>query len=308
MIGLMAVTLAMAGCQKATESTTALKRQGSEPINVVCTTGMVADFVKQVGGEHVAVTQLMGEGTDPHLYKASPGDVSKLKNADVIFYSGLHLEGNLISTFESLSQSKPTFAVTEELLRWHDGRLLETEGDAHDPHVWFDVGTWKLTLRLIADRLADFDPEHAEDYITNAQTYGKKLDALDVECKTELAKIPADRRVLVTAHDAFHYFGKAYGIEVKAIQGVSTEAEADIRHIEELVTYVTENKIKAIFVETSVSDENVKQIIDGCAAKNHTLAIGGELFSDAMGKPGTPEGTYEGMIRHNLATIVKALK
>lgn len=306
--GLLIAAVAIAGCQKASENTSPLKRQGKEPINVVCTTGMVADLVKQVGGDHVEVQQLLGEGTDPHLYKASPGDVSKLRNAEMIFYSGLHLEGNLVGTLESLSKTIPSYAITDEIHRWQPEKLLKADGDTHDPHVWFDVSTWKLTLRMIADRLADFDPDHADQYIANANQYSRKLDALDAECRQEIAKIPKQQRVLVTAHDAFHYFGRAYGMQVKAIQGVSTEAEASIQHIESLVAFIVENKIKAVFVESSVPDRYIKQLIEGCRAKNHTLVRGGELFSDAMGRPGTPEGTYTGMVRHNVKTIVNALR
>lgn len=307
-LGVALVGITSSGCQKASGNPSPLKRQGKDPINVVCTTGMVADLVKNIGGKHVNVTQLMGEGTDPHLYKASPGDVSALKDADVIFYSGLHLEGNLNATFESLSKTIPTYAVTEEIQRWQPQKLLKINGDTYDPHAWFAVATWQLTVKMIADRLADFDPEHTAEFAGNARSYSRKLDALDAECRSAIAKIPKSQRVLVTAHDAFHYFGKAYGMQVKAIQGVSTEAEASIQHVEELVEFIVTNKIKAVFVESSVPHHKIKQLIEGCAAKNHTLVRGGELFSDAMGKPETTEGTYEGMIRHNLTTIVKALR
>ncbi|GAB4147817.1 MAG: manganese ABC transporter substrate-binding protein/adhesin MntA [Planctomycetaceae bacterium] len=296
------------GCQKAGSKVSPLKRQGSEPIDVVCTTGMVADLVKHVGGKHVKVTQMMGEGVDPHLYKASPGDVSAMESAEMIFYSGLHLEGNLVSSFESLAKSKPVYAVTDEIQRWFHDRLLKGDGDTHDPHVWFDVSLWQKTLRLIADRLADYDPAHASEYVANAKSYSEKLSALHKECLAKIEEIPKERRVLVTAHDAFHYFGKAYGIEVRAVQGVSTEAEAGVKQVEELVSFLVERKIRAVFAESSVSDDNIKQLIEGCQAQGHELSLGGKLFSDAMGKPGTPEGTYEGMIRHNLDVIVKALR
>jgi manganese/zinc/iron transport system substrate-binding protein len=303
-----AVVVSFSGCQKAAENESPLRRQGTEPIQVVCTTGMVADLVKQVGGKHVNVTQLMKEGTDPHLYKASPGDVSTLQAAEMIFYSGLHLEGNLVSNFENLGKKKPVFAVTDEIHRWEPERILKTDGKTHDPHVWFDVSLWKMTLRTIADRLADFDPEHADEYVSNAKAYSEKLDALHKECLEKLADIPENQRVLITAHDAFHYFGEAYDVEVKAIQGVSTVAEASVKDIETLVKFIVDHKIKAVFAESSVPDDNIKQLIEGCAAKDHKLVLGGHLFSDAMGKPGTTEGTYEGMIRHNLDVIVKALK
>ena len=296
----------VSGC-KPTESRT-LKREGAEPIAVVCTTGMVADMVRTVGGKHVKVTQLMRAGVDPHLYKTSTNDVSALKRAEMIFYSGLHLEANFVSVFDSLSKEKPVYALAEELNRWHHDRLLKTRGKTHDPHIWFDVSLWKLTAKLVADRLGDFDPKNAGVYAENARRYMKKLDVLHEWCKNELSKIPSERRVLVTAHDAFSYFGKAYGVEVRAIQGVSTASEASLKHVEELIAYMVDNRIKSVFVETSVKKDSVRQVIDGCKQKGHTVALGGELFSDAMGQDGTPEGTYVGMLRHNVNTIVKALK
>ncbi|MFQ5733551.1 MAG: metal ABC transporter solute-binding protein, Zn/Mn family, partial [Planctomycetaceae bacterium] len=244
----MAVLLGLlvAGCDSGSE-VFSRTRQSSEPIAVVCTTGMVADVVRNVGGNQVQVTQLMGEGIDPHTYQSSTGDVTKLNDADMIFYSGLHLEANLQSVFDSLARSKPVFALTAELERWHRDRLIATAGDQHDPHVWFDVSLWKQTVRLVADRLADYDPKNARAYAKNARAYMTKLDALHDECQTELEKIPEGQRVMVTAHDAFHYFGKAYGIRVKAIQGVSTAAEASLKHVEALVDDMVENKIRAVF-------------------------------------------------------------
>lgn len=299
----------ISGCTPAGEqSAPVLKREGTEPIQIVCTTGMVADLVRHVGGEEVEVIQLLGEGTDPHTYTGSPQTTSQLKDAQMIFYSGVHLEGKWTSELESLSQRIPTFAVVDHVARWENERLLKVDGDEVDPHVWFDVDLWRATLPLIADRLADYDPDNAELYVKNAQEYSEKLLALHEECKTAFAKIPEKQRVLVTAHDAFQYFGKAYGVTVKAVQGVSTATEASIKHIEELVDYIVTNKIKAVFVETSVSEKAITQLIEGCKSKGHTLAEGGSLYSDSMGKEGTPEGTYEGMIRHNMKTIVKALK
>lgn len=301
------LTAVLAGCSGG-EETTSWKRTGTEPIRIVCTTGMVADLVRHVGGGQVRVTQLMGADVDPHRYQASPGDVSRLNNAQMIFYSGLHLEANLVSTLHSLGRRKPVFAVTDEIERWHRSRLIRAGKDMYDPHVWFDVSLWKTSLKLIADRLCDFDPQNAAIYVRNARAYEKKLDELHAFCQRRLKEIPPDRRVLVTAHDAFSYFGRAYGISVKAIQGISTVSEASIHDIEALVDFIVSRKIKAVFVETSVPSDNIQQLIDGCRAKGHPLKRGGELFSDAMGKPGTPQATYEGMIRHNIRTIVNALK
>ena len=301
------LAVVLPGCPADQSDRSSWKREGTERITIVCTTGMVADMVRNVGKEHVKVSQLMAAEIDPHLYRASTGDASALKNADMIFYSGLHLEANLVSTFESLSRKKPVFAVADEVYRWRHGDLL-VDKSSYDPHIWFDVSLWKDTLKLIADRLADYDPKNARSYAENARKYAKRLEALHEFCKSELSKIPANRRVLVTAHDAFSYFGKAYGIEVRAIQGKSTASRAGVRHIEELITFIVQKKIKAVFVESSVPDSTIEQLIQGCRAKGHTVKLGGRLFSDAMGKSGTKEENYEGMVRYNVNTIVKALK
>lgn len=298
----------LSGCPADNGGASAWKRSGSDPIKIVCTTGMVADLVRNVGGEQVEVTQLMGEGVDPHLYQASTGDVSALDKADLVFYSGLHLEANLVSTFESLAARKPAFAVASELERWSPGELISTGKDSHDPHVWFDVSLWSRNLKLVADRLGDYDPQHALEYAENARAYMRRLAALHEFCRRELKTIPEQQRVLVTAHDAFHYFGKAYGIEVKAIQGVTTASEASIKQVEQLADFMVQNNIKAVFVESSINPRTIEQLIAQCRSKGHQVVRGGELFSDAMGKQGTEEGTYEGMIRHNVNTIVRALK
>lgn len=278
---------------------------GGRPIRVVATTGMVADLVTHVGGGFVEVTPLMGEGVDPHLYKASTGDVAQLAGADVVFYSGLHLEGRMGDVLARLARRKPTFPVTDSLDR---ERLLKVGADQSDPHVWFDVGLWSQCAIDVERALADFDPTHASDYRRQAAAYRAELAALDDWCREQMAAIPSERRVLVTAHDAFHYFGRAYGIEVRAIQGISTQAEAGVGQINELVEFISRRKIKAVFVETSVSDRNIRALVEGCAEQGHRVEIGGQLFSDAMGRPGTPEGTYVGMVRHNVETIRRALE
>jgi manganese/zinc/iron transport system substrate-binding protein len=278
---------------------------GQYPILAVATTGMVADFVERVGGRHVAVTQLMGAGIDPHLYKASTGDMARLNRAAAIFYSGLHLEGKMGDTLSRLARKKPTVALGESI---RDERLIETGPNRHDPHVWFDVALWSEALAGVEKTLAEFDPPHAGEYHEAAERYRVELAELDAYCRREVAAIPAERRVLVTAHDAFHYFGRAYDLEVKAIQGVSTQSEAGLREINELVDFIVRRGIKAVFVESSVSERNVLALVEGCRARGHPIVVGGELFSDAMGKPGTTEGTYAGMVRHNVDLIVKALK
>ena len=272
---------------------------------VACTTGMVADVVREVGGLHVDIDQLMGEGVDPHLYKASPGDVGILERADLICYSGLHLEGKLADTLARLGRRKPTCALAEHLPA---DRLLSSEGSFHDPHVWFDVSLWAETVEPVRAALEKLDPAHAAEYKQRASDYHASLLSLHAECVAELESIPAERRVLVTAHDAFRYFGRAYNIEVKAIQGISTEGEAGVKQINELVQFITERKIKSVFTESSISERNMQSLIEGCARHGHEVARGGELFSDAMGKAGTPEGTYAGMVRHNVSKIVAGLK
>lgn len=278
---------------------------GEYPMKAVCTTGMVADLVRNVGGERVQVSQIMGEGVDPHLYKASPGDVNLLNGADVIFYSGLHLEGKMADVFVRMARKKPTFAVTEYV---PEDKVLDNHEGAFDPHLWFDVSLWAEAAGAVRDALKAFDPKHADEYQARADNYQSELRKLHEYAKIQLATVPKERRVLVTAHDAFRYFGRAYEVEVRGIQGISTESEAGVKEINTLVSFLVEKQIKAVFVESSVSDKNVRALLEGCRARGHTVVIGGELFSDAMGKDGTPEGTYVGMVRHNVDTIVKALK
>ncbi|HWA99051.1 MAG TPA: zinc ABC transporter substrate-binding protein [Pirellulales bacterium] len=310
-LALLAVGL-MGGCREANSGNapprpTTLGRGVSrdQPLKAVCTTGMVADLVQRVGGELVRVDQLMGEGVDPHLYKASTGDIARLDAADLIAYSGLHLEGKMADLFVRMARRRATFAVTERIA---EDRLLEVGAGHYDPHVWFDVALWSEALPMVAWMLAELDPSHAEDYRQRADAYRRELTELDAWCRARIATLPAERRILVTAHDAFHYFGRAYGLEVRAIQGISTESEAGVREINELVTFLVEHGIKAVFVETSVGERNVQALVEGCRAQDHEVRIGGELFSDAMGRPGTAEGTYVGMVRHNVETIVGALE
>jgi manganese/zinc/iron transport system substrate-binding protein len=303
--------LSLAGCgstasdSQAQGSSVRPTYTGSYPIRVVCTTGMVADLVKNIGGPHVEVATLMGAGVDPHLYNATPADVTAMNRADVIFYSGLHLEGKLAELLERMSQRKTTVAVAEVI---PPDRIRRDEHGAPDPHVWFDVELWSLASGAVKDALIEFDPQHADEYRQGAEEYQSTLAELDAAVAEDLKTIPAERRVLVTAHDAFHYFGDAYGVEVRAIQGISTDSEAGVRQIKELVDFLALHKIKAVFVETSVSDQNIRSLLEGCQARGHEVVIGGTLFSDAMGDDGTPEGTYQGMVRANVKTIVNALK
>lgn len=280
--------------------------QGKHPIKVVCTTGMVADLVRNIAGpDLVRIDQLMGQGVDPHLYQATTGDVEKLAGADLILYSGLHLEGKMGEIFERMAGRVPTIGVGDYL----DPKEILHDGPVYDPHIWFDVALWSQAAGVALEALVQFDPANAATYRARAEKYRDELAKLHEYAKREIAAIlPVEQRVLVTSHDAFRYFGRAYVIEVKGIQGISTEAEASVKHIAELVGFIAGRKIKAVFVETSVNPRNMHSLLEGCQARGHKVVVGGELFSDAMGKDGTPEGTYIGMVRHNVDTIVRALK
>lgn len=274
-------------------------------IQAVCTTGMVADLLKNVGGDRVAVEQLMGPDVDPHVFKASLEDVARLRKADIIYYSGMHLEGKMTEILENLGKSRPVVAIADSL---PVGRLLKDEQKRLDPHIWLDVAVWAQGTAGVAEALADLDKDHGEEYARRAAAYRKSLEALHEEVKKQIATIPKQRRVLVTSHDAFSYFGRAYDVEVKSVQGVSTEVEPSVKDINELVDFMCRRGVKAVFVESSVNPRAIRSVVEGCAARKHAVAEGGVLYSDALGKAGTAEGTYPGMIRHNVATIVKALR
>jgi manganese/zinc/iron transport system substrate-binding protein len=300
--------LAIAGCSDANSSPTAGKRvaRGDGPIGAVATVGMVADLVRNVGGRHVEVTQLMGAGVDPHLYKATRDDVETIMHGDIVFYSGLMLEGKMIDTLVKISRNKPVYAVTELI---DEKYLLEPEEFAGhtDPHVWMDASAWAQCIDAVATALGEFDPPHAAEYKANAQKYAKQLEELHEYGNSTIASIPESQRVLITSHDAFNYFGRAYGLEVQGVQGISTESEAGLQRINELVDLIVAKKVPAVFVETSVPRKNIEAIVGGAQARGHNVVIGGQLFSDAMGEEGTYEGTYVGMIDHNITRTVRAL-
>jgi manganese/zinc/iron transport system substrate-binding protein len=281
--------------------------QRSAPLGVLATTGMIGDVVREVGGDRIVLEVLMGPGVDPHLYKATRDDVAKMLRADLVFYNGLVLEGKMTDAFIRVARSgKPVFAVTELL---PEDQLIEPPGaDGHyDPHVWMDPRSWSRAAELIADKLAGQDPAGAPSYRRNLEALQARIAQLDTYAERAIATIPEQQRVLVTAHDAFNYFARRYGIEVLGIQGLSTESEAGVRRIQELVSVLVTRRVPAVFVETSVSSRNVLALVEGTAARGHRVVVGGELFSDAMGSPGTYEGTYIGMIDHNVTTIVRAL-
>lgn len=274
---------------------------------IVTTTGMLADAVKNIVQDAADVKEIMGPGVDPHLYKASQGDLKKFLDANIIFYGGLHLEGKLTEVLKKLSRTKAVIGVGDELPR-SLVRVDSSFANAIDPHIWFDVRIWRETVNLMTNHLMKFDPKNALLYRKNADNYMQQLLVLDRDVKNLIASIPINKRVMITAHDAFNYFGRAYGIEVKGLQGISTTAEFGLRDVSSLVDLILRRHINAVFVETSVSDRAIKAVVAGVRERGGTLKIGGNLYSDAMGAPHTPEGTYIGMVKHNVNTIVMALK
>ncbi len=277
------------------------------PLGLVATTGMVGDVVSAIAGDHGDVTVLMKPGVDPHLYKPTRNDIAAITTADIVFYNGLLLEGKMTDTLiRAASSGKPVHAVTELV---DEATLLEpAEFAGHpDPHLWMDPALWQQTVAVVRDRLSEADPAHAEAYLANAEAYNAQLRALDLYASEALSTVSEQSRVLVTAHDAFNYFGRRFGFEVVGIQGISTESEAGVRDIERLVDLLVQRQVGAVFVESTVSDRNIKALIAGAAARGHAVTIGGELFSDAMGEAGTYRGTYLGMIDHNVTTITRAL-
>ncbi len=299
------VAVLVSGCGPVGESAFPdLSRE--ERIAVVATTGMVADAARNVGGDRVDVRSLMGPGVDPHLYKASEGDVRRLETADVIFFNGLHLEAKMADVLERIGEQRRTSAVADRVPR---DRILTPEafeGQA-DPHVWFDVGLWRYAVLAIRDSLADADPAHTDVYRRNASAYLDELDALAAYVRTQVVRVPEEQRVIVTAHDAFGYFGAAYGFEVVGLQGISTAAEAGAKDVQRLADLIADRRVPAIFVESSISPRTIEAVQEAVRSRGHDVQIGGSLFSDALGSPGTPEGEYVGMVRHNVDTIVGAL-
>ncbi len=301
----MLLGFASAGCGNTSEP-----EQGalhSRTINVVATTSMVADLVGVIGGDRVAVTGLMGPGVDPHLYKASEGDVARMAGADVIFYNGLHLEGKMTEVFEQMQRRDiHTFAVAESIAEDHLLGSANFSG-SHDPHVWFDVSLWGEAAHETARALSALDSTHATTYTTNLEAYLVELDSLDAYVRHRVEAVPEAQRVLITSHDAFGYFGSAYGFEVRGLQGISTATEAGTADVQELAAFVAEEKIPALFVESSVSRRGIEAVREAVRARGFEVAIGGTLYGDALGSPGTPEATYLGTVRHNVDTIVGAL-
>lgn len=284
------------------------KKEQNGKLQIVTTTTMITDMVKNIGGDKVEVQGLMGSGVDPHLYKASEGDVSKLFNADVIIYSGLHLEGKLEDIFEKMrKQQKKTIAVSDAVDK---SGLIGSEyfASSYDPHIWFHIGYWKQATQFVVDELKKLDPTNAESFDANGQAYIAKLEALSKEVSTIIETLPVEKRILITAHDAFNYFGKLHNFEVVGLQGLSTATEAGVQDVQKLADFIIEKNIKAIFVESSVPKRTIEALQAAVKSKDHEVVIGGTLYSDALGDAGTIEGTYAGMYKYNVQTIVNALK
>lgn len=280
----------------------------SDKFHIVTTTSMITDLVQNIGGDKVVVQGLMGAGVDPHLYKASEGDVSKLFNADMILYGGLHLEGKLVEVFEKMQKQNIKTVAVSDALDKKDLIGSTLFASNYDPHIWFDITNWEKITVFVADQLSAARPEYKTVFQANAQEYLKKLKTLREEVEAEIATLPLDKRRLVTAHDAFSYFGRAYQFEVVGLQGLSTATEAGVQDVQKTASYIIDHKVKAVFIESSVPKRTVEALQAAVNSKNHKVMIGGTLFSDALGNPGTAEGTYIGMFKFNVHTIVNSLK
>ena len=278
----------------------------SYPFKVTTTVGMVGDIVKNIVGKKGKIKNIIGEGVDPHIYRATRNDVFELIRADIVFYSGLMLEGKMGDALIRVAMKKPVYAVTQLVNEKFLLQPAEFDGQ-YDPHLWMDVSAWKMAVKAVVNKLGEFDPANKVYYLKRGSKYLSNMEKLHKYGLKSIGSIPKDKRVLITAHDAFNYFGRAYDIEVKGIQGLSTESEAGLKDINNIVDVIVKRDIKAVFVETSVSSKNVKAIIEGASARGKKVVIGGVLFSDAMGNPGTYEGTYIGMLDHNITVITRSL-
>lgn len=282
------------------------KQNDSGKYQITTTTSILADVVRNIVGDDFEVISLMGAGVDPHLYKASHGDISRLSSADVIVYNGLHLEGKMTDVFKKMESKHKLIAFTEGLDK---RKVLAIDGDAkvYDPHLWFSIPKWIKCIEQASTELQTLFPDKKKEIKTNTDGYLAELDSLDQWVRTKIEEVPSENRILITSHDAFQYFGQEYGVKVKGLQGISTLAESGLRDVTEMVNFIISDKVKAIFVENSVPKKALLSVQEGCKSKGHEVRIGGELFSDALGAERTPEGSYKGMIEYNVNTIVNAL-
>lgn len=277
----------------------------AEKLDLVATTGMIGDVVRAVAGDHARVQVLVGEGVDPHLYSPRSSDVRAMLSADGVYYTGLLLEGQMGDALsKTADRGREVVAIAETIPA---EKLIKEDPTHPDPHVWMDITLWSNMAEVVRQSLCGLDPDNCRDYTANAARYQEELKQLDTYLRTVIGTVPTGQRVLVTAHDAFGYFGRAYGIEVRGVQGISTESEAGLADINALVRFLVSRNIPSVFIESSVSEKNIRALQEGAAASGHTVKVGGELYSDSMGAPGSWTGTYIGMMDHNANTIATAL-
>jgi manganese/zinc/iron transport system substrate-binding protein len=308
-LSLFGLALALAACDRGASSTTAAgdPRPARDKPLVVATTPMVGDLVREIGGDRIDLVVLIAPGTDPHLWTPTRNEVLKVLEADAVFMNGLMLEGRAGDSFARVELSgRPVVRVAEMLAK--SDLLTDQSNSSHfDPHVWMDPVLWAKTAPAVRDALAKIDPDGKPSFDNNLAAFEASSAALDRDCGLAINTIPVSQRTLVTAHDAFGYFGRRYGLTVRGIQGVSTESEPSLGDIETLVARIAEERIPAIFIETTVSDRTVRAVVDGCAAKGHEVKVGEALYSDSLGRAGSSEGTWAGMMRHNAKAIANAL-
>lgn len=275
-------------------------------LRILCTTSMIADGARNICGNHAEVQALMGAGVDPHLYKPAIRDLDKITSADVIIYNGLHLEGKMVELLKKIARTKPVLALSDGL---DEKDIINTgdSGGAHDPHIWFDMMVWKKGMGYIAKQMGKIDTSNSAAYDNNFANYSRLLDSTFLSLTEKWNSVNVERRILITSHDAFSYYGRSFGVEVKALQGISTMAEFGLRDVTELVDFICHRNVPAVFIESSVSDKSLKAVVEGCESKGCKVKIGAGLYSDAMGSEGTPEATYIGMITYNTNAIIKEL-
>lgn len=302
---LLCCAFLLAACSDKSETNSEQKNpEKNDKITVVTTIAQIGEPLSVIGGDRVEVKSLMGPSVDPHLYQATHGDIQTLENADIVFYNGLHLEANMVDIFEEIEKTKPVLAIGETIDK---SKLLHDENNAVDPHIWFDIDLWQQALDAAVDQLKDYSPEDANYFEENKVKYFEELKQLKEDAK-KLTEIPEEQRILVTAHDAFGYFGRMHNMKVVGLQGLSTDGEIGISDIQNTIDTIVKYKVPAVFVESSINESSIKAVIEGAKKQGVPIQLGGELFSDAMGKAGTEEGTYLGMYRHNIDTIYTALK
>lgn len=282
------------------------EQKKNEKLTIVTTTNIIANSIHEIVGDKANVESLMGANVDPHGYKASPSDIQKLQNADIIIHNGLHLEGKMADIFKKMSNQKTVLAVADGMDENAYRRI--DEDNAYDPHVWFDVKLWSTGIEYIGKEIVKFDTLNSSFYQKNITEFTKKLTNLDLQIKENLLKIPESQRVLITTHDAFGYFGKAYNIQIKPLQGISTLSDIGLQDATNLSNFIIHNKIKCVFIESSTSHKSLQSIVDACKEKGFPVKIGGILYADALGEKNTKEGTYIGMIEANIITIIEGLK